>query len=299
MLRVKLLLISVLLLITSAIDARAKILHSERSVYRNIVVSQDRGERCMLFGRLSRNPTRQICFNIHKHDQLVFSYSKLVLAGFTQVKQPPSRILVLGLGGGTIPMILESLYPEATIDSVEIDPAVVQVAKDWFNYVESDKQKVHTVDGRVYVKRQGLRNVKYDVIILDAFNGDYIPEHMMTEEYFRELKKIMTPDALLMANTFSSNRLYDHESVTYKKVFGEFYHAHSDRSGNRIIYANLETANQFEDNEEVKRLKESLSSIGVNFRTFNRLLNKKVDWDESVKPLTDQFSPANLLNQSE
>jgi len=299
MLRVKLLLTLVAVVFTIAIDARAKILHSERSVYRNIVVSQDRGERCMLFGRFSRNPTRQSCFNIRKPDQLVFSYTKLVLAGFTQVKQPPSRILVLGLGGGTIPMILEDLYPEAYIDSVEIDPAVVQVAKDWFNYVESEKQKVHTVDGRMFVKRQGLRDVKYDVIILDAFNGDYIPEHMMTEEYFRELQMIMAPDALLMANTFSSNRLYNHESVTYKNVFGEFYHAHSDRSGNRIIYANLPKANAYEDLAEIQRLKETLRNMGVNFGTFNRLLNKKVDWDESAKPLTDQFSPANLLNQSE
>ena len=298
MLRVKLLLACIALILSINLDARNRVLHSEKSMYRNIMVSQYRGERCMLFGRMSRNPTRQSCFNVSAPEQLVFSYTKLVLAGFTQIKQPPARILIIGLGGGTLPMTLETLYPEALIDSVEIDPAVIQVAKDWFNYVPSEKQKVHAQDGRVFVKRQGLRGIKYDVIILDAFNGDYIPEHMMTEEYFQELKSVMSDDALLMANTFSSNRLYDHESVTYNRVFGKYYHAHSDRSGNRIIYANLSKLNAFEDNPEVQQLKESLEDIGVNFRTFIRLISQEVDWDESAKPLTDQYSPANLLNQS-
>ena len=287
----------VLIISLLTVGISAKTLHSEKSLYRNIVVTEKRGERCMIFGRLSRNPTRQSCFDVRNPERLAFSYSKLVLAGFTQIKQSPKRILILGLGGGTLPMTLERIYPDATIDSVEIDPAVVQVAKDWFLYKESDKQKTHTIDGRVFVKRQVLRRAKYDVIILDAFNGDYIPEHMMTEEYFRELKGILAEDGLLISNTFSNNRLFDHESATYQKVFGEFYYVHSDRSGNRIIYANLNQPNAFESDPKMQDVKKYLREIGVNFRTFNRLLSNKVDWDESAKVLTDQYSPANLLNQ--
>ncbi len=276
----------------------AKTLHSEKSMYRNIVVTETRGERCMIFGSLSRRPTRQSCFDVRDPERLVFSYSKLVLAGFTQIPQSPERILIIGLGGGTLPMTLERIYPDAIIDTAEIDPAVVQVARDWFLYKDSDKQKIHTIDGRVFVKKQLLRQVKYDVIILDAFNGDYIPEHMMTEEYFKEIKGILSPDGLLIANTFSTNKLYHHESVTYQKVFGDFYYAHSDRSGNRIIFGNLKEPNAFESDPKVREVKAYLREIGVNFRLFNRLLSNRVDWDETARSLTDQFSPANLLNQS-
>lgn len=289
-----LIVISIILL---SVQLSAKTLHSEKSMYRNIVVTEKRGERCMIFGRLSRNPTRQSCFDIRDPERLVFSYSKLVLAGFTQIPQSPKRILIIGLGGGTLPMTLERMYPDAEIDTAEIDPAVIQVARDWFLYKESDKQKVYTIDGRVFVKRQLLRKIKYDVVILDAFNGDYIPEHMMTEEYFKEIRGVLEPDGLLIANTFSTNKLYHHESVTYQKVFGEFYYAHSDRSGNRIIFGNLDKPNSFESDPKVKQIKEYLQSIGVDFRLFNRLLSNKVDWDESARSLTDQFSPANLLNQ--
>ncbi|NNJ72095.1 MAG: fused MFS/spermidine synthase [Enterobacterales bacterium] len=292
--KVKLSLLLCCLVLTSIVSG--KILHSEKSMYRNIMVTQESGQRCMVFGRLSRNPTRQSCYNIREPKQLVFSYTKYMLAGFTQLAEDPQRILIIGLGGGTIPMLLEELYPMATIDSVEIDPAVIRVAKDWFNYRESPKQRVHAVDGRVYVKRQGLRKVQYDVIILDAFNGDYIPEHMMTQEYFRELKGLLAPDGLLMANTFSSNRLYNHESATYQSIFGRFYHLHSDQSGNRVIYANLKQINRYEDEARTQRLKETLRQRGVNFRSFDRLVNQKIDWDEDARLLTDQYSPANLLN---
>lgn len=249
----------------------------------------------MVFGRLSRNPTRQSCFLIKSPETLVFSYAQFIMAGFTQVKQPVQRILIIGLGGGTLPMTLEKLYPDARIDSVEIDPAVVSVAKDWFDYRESEKQTVTIIDGRVFVKRQILKKVRYDVIILDAFNGDYIPEHMMTREYFEELKQILAPDGLLMANTFSTNRLYHHESVTYQHVFGPYYHLHSDRSGNRIIYANLQALDSYNSHSSNQALRIKLERIGVNFDRFNRLINQQIDWDQNARPLTDQYSPANLL----
>jgi len=283
----------IFLILSSSIDAR--VLHSEKSLYRNILVQEKSGKRCMVFGRMSRNPTLQTCMYTKKPEQLVFSYTKYLLAGFTQIKQTPKSILVIGLGGGTLPMHLERLYPGTKIDSVEIDPAVVAVAKRWFNYKESDNQKAHTVDGRVFVKRQKLKNIQYDVIILDAFNGDYIPEHMMTVEYFSELKSLLSPEGLLIANTFSTNKLFDHESTTYQKVFGDFYYLHSDLSGNRIIYANLKQINRYESFAETQKLKDELGKIGVDFYKFNALITNKVDWDTDARLLTDQFSPANLL----
>ena len=60
----------------------------------------------------------------------------------------------------------------------------------------------------------------YDLVMLDAFNEDYIPEHMLTREFLQELKAVMTPNGTIVANTFSGTELYDHESTTYKAVFG-------------------------------------------------------------------------------
>ena len=60
----------------------------------------------------------------------------------------------------------------------------------------------------------------HDLIMLDAFNGDYIPEHLMTREYLEETSKLMAENAVVVANTFSISQLYHHESTTYQAVFG-------------------------------------------------------------------------------
>lgn len=250
----------------------------------------------MVFGKYSRSPDYQSCVDLSRPDYLVFSYTKLVMAGLALMPEPES-ILIIGLGGGTLPTSLEALYPESQIDTVEIDVAVVRVAKQWFNYRESKTQKVHTVDGRVFIKRKVRSQQHYDLIILDAFNGDYIPEHLMTREFLQEAKQLLSKDGVLIANTFSNYKLYHHESVTYQDVFGPFGYIHSKKSGNRIIYA----ANNYErfknPQQMAPNLLNRLRTIGVDLKEFNQSLTNKPDWDEDARPLTDQFSPANLLNQ--
>ncbi|MFT5452071.1 MAG: spermidine synthase, partial [Enterobacterales bacterium] len=251
---------------------------------------------CMIFGRLSKYPDQQSCIDNENPHYLVFSYTKLVMAGLAMQPNPKS-ILIVGLGGGTLPMSFEKVYPNSKIDSVEVDSSVFNVAKQWFGYTESDNQKTHTIDGRVFVKRQLRNNKKYDLVILDAFNGDYIPEHLMTEEFLSEIKQSLSSEGLLIANTFSRNKLYHNESVTYQKVFGKFYYIHSQRSGNRIIYAKKNQT--IYDGKLLKDTKilNQLISIGVDFNEFEKLLTNEPDWKENVRTLTDQYSPANLLNQ--
>src|SRR5690606_4803057 len=125
-------------------------------------------------------------------------------------------------GGATLPDTYSTLFPDAEIVIAEIDEAVLKVARDYFDFEETDKIKVETVDARVYVKRAGLRGEKFDLVILDAFNGEYIPEHLMTREFLEEVKALLPEDGMVVANTFSNSALYDAESVTYRAVFGEF-----------------------------------------------------------------------------
>ena len=55
--------------------------------------------------------------------------------------------------------------------------------------------------------------------MLDAFDGEYIPEHLMTVE-FLEMRDLLSDDGVLVANTFASSKLYDYESATYAEAFG-------------------------------------------------------------------------------
>ena len=193
-------------------------------------------------------------------------------------------------------MTFADLFPTAKIDVIEIDDAVVKVAKEYFQFSETRNMKVYVGDGRPFIKRAGLRGNKYDYIVLDAFSGDYIPEHMLTREFLEEVKAIMTRDSVLVANTFSTSRLYDHESVTYQRAFGEFYNFKLPTSGNRIIIAQLGLLPPREELVEASRhLETSLDKYGVDIADYPRRLTTRADWDMSRRELTDQYSPGNLL----
>jgi spermidine synthase len=209
----------------------------------------------------------------------------------------PERVLVVGLGGGTLPTALAELFAEAQIDVVEIDPAVKTVAETYFGFRETERVRVALQDARVFTKRALAGETRYDLIMLDAFNGDYIPEHLMTREYLEETRALLAPGGVLAANTFAISRLYDHESVTYGAVFGEFYNLRSPVSSNRVILA--VAGAELPDREllatRARLLGPQLKPYGIRLNEQLAMFSTKPDWDESARVLTDQYAPANLL----
>ena len=149
--------------------------------------------------------------------------------------QQPQNILIVGLGGGTLPEAFFGLLDNVQIDTVEIDQAVIKVAKEYFLFKESERNRVFAQDARVFVKRAILQSKEYDLVILDAFNGDYIPEHLMTKEFLMEGQRLLSKEGLLIANTFGTSKLYDYESNTYHDVFGDFINYKRPETGNRLI----------------------------------------------------------------
>lgn len=280
----------------------ADVIHQERSLYRNILVEDNGDLRCLKFN-VKSSKTQQSCLLKSQPKKLVFNYTKLLMASLL-VNPEPKRILIIGLGGGTMSNTLAELYPQSEIDNIEIDPAVIKVARDYFGFFENDKIKTYAQDGRIFIKRALLKKQTYDWIILDAFNGDYIPEHLLTEEFLTEAKTLLAEDGILSANTFSLSELYAHESATYKAVFGDFYQIANKTNSNRIILVSKKgfsdtSIKKSVDEGIVDKLEEKLTVYDVDIKLlYNNMVYTKnnQDWPEKTRVLTDQFSPANLLN---
>jgi len=269
-----------------------RLLHQERSLYRNIFVTESGDEICMLF----RYPVplgRESCRLKSDPNKLIFDYTQMMMAGL-YLNPKPAKLLIIGEGGGSIPTALQEMFPDMQIDLVEIDAAVDRVAKRFFDFKPGPKMRVFIEDGRVYVKRARAQNPQYNMILLDAFDADYIPEHLLTREFLLEVKSIMAPDGVIVANTFSNSALYDYESVTYRAVFGSFYNL---KLGNRIIIGR---------NNGIPPLTEVRANAAAVEAQFQRrgtgssfllpLFNTGVDWNPNTRILTDQYSPSNLLN---
>jgi spermidine synthase len=124
-------------------------------------------------------------------------YMQLAMA----LKPDAKRALVVGLGGGAIPRRLWHDFPDMRVDSVEIDPVVVDVARRYFSFPTDPRLRVFVQDGRRYVQ---TTNDTYDIAMLDAYYADSMPFHLTTREFFTELKGRMSPDGVVAYNVISS-----------------------------------------------------------------------------------------------
>lgn len=277
--------------IAGAADGGIEVLHHERSLYRNIFVYEEDGLRCMSFSRVTT--ARQSCIALAEPTKLVFNYARMMMAAL-YLNPAPRRILILGLGGGTLPSAFQRLLPAAAIDAVEIDPAVVRVARKYFAFEPGTTTRVFEEDGRVFVKRMQRTNVKYDLIVLDAFDHEYIPEHMLTREFLLEVKSLLGPGGVLAANTFSTSKLYHYESATYYDVFGDFFGL---RQNNRVILVRLAgVPSKAEIARNAELLEPRLAPLGVDKNWLLPQIEIEHGWPPSARVLTDQYSPSNLLN---
>ena len=88
------------------------------------------------------------------------------------------KILMLGLGGGSISTYLGALHAGAAIDTVEIDRRVIETAKNYFGLRETERVRYLDGDGRVFLNRS---KELYDLILLDAYRGGYVPFHLLDQ----------------------------------------------------------------------------------------------------------------------
>jgi spermidine synthase len=105
--------------------------------------------------------------------------------------------LVLGLGAGIVPMRLARRG--AAVEVVEIDPASLEAAHRIFGF-DTSRARVHLADARTYLRSC---NRHYDVVIVDLFHGDGIPDYLVTRDFFRDLKSCLGPGAVAVFNTFA------------------------------------------------------------------------------------------------
>lgn len=222
-----------LLTITAAARPDQKTLYEKQSPYNTIVVTEDdQGMRTLYF---ERGGVRQSVVKVDDPDHIELPYARSMLAGLAVVDRR-QRMLIVGLGGGTIPCFLHKHFPTATIDVVDIDPDVVAVAKGFFGVREDARLHTHVGDGRQFIEQC---QTPYDIIFLDAFGADNIPYHLATREFLVAVRRALTPDGAAVGNVWSrrSNRLYDDMVRTYQDVFRELYVLDVPGAGNKILMA--------------------------------------------------------------
>jgi spermidine synthase len=229
------LLAAFLALAASALPAIAAetVLYDKASRYNEIVVTENDGLRTL---RFEKGGARQSVVKPGDPDYLELAYTRVALAGLAFCGDEPRRVLVVGVGGGTLPAFLRKHYPDAVIDAVDIDPDVVAVAKQFFGFREDERMHAHVGDGRAFIEKAAA---PYDAIFLDAFGTASVPAHLTTIEFLKAVSKALTPGGVVIGNIWDrySNPQYDSMTRTYREAFAQVVILDVRDSGNKIVIA--------------------------------------------------------------
>lgn len=168
-----------------------RVIFQADSVYHHIVVAEDNVARYLRFDR-----SFQSGMYLADPFDSPFLYSAYAHLGL--IFQPhPRRVLVVGLGGGSIQKRFWRDYPELTVETAELDPLVVMVARRFFAVPDDPRLPVAVQDGRQFLLRTTRR---YDMIILDAYFADSIPFHLTTVEFMRLVRSRLAPGGVAVSN---------------------------------------------------------------------------------------------------
>jgi len=256
--------------------------------YNDVYITKRRAELTMSFQLHGWDYTESVT-NLKDPDDLPVKYTRAMTVGVIYPEEL-GKILMLGLGGGTISTYLGRHMPDVPIDTVEIDPGVIAAAKKYFGMVETEKVRFLDGDGRVFLNRH---KELYDLILVDAFHGGFVPFHMLTKEFYELVKQRLTPTGAAAFNVHDGTKLYASTLLTLASVFPAV-HVYPSGEGEAIVVVSAQPPDDATLAGRAAALQQR-----HNFRfPLPELLAKRTDRRPSQKGelLTDDFAPVNLYD---
>lgn len=237
------------------------ILHEETSEYSKIRVRGDDQKRHLLFVSDAGVEQLQSTIDLANPGQLQVAYTKTLFASLL-FKQRQERVLLIGLGGGGMVRFVEENLPETSIEVVEIDPAVVRLADEYFETRDGIRVEIHTEDAFDFVAR---RHEPFDAIYLDAFlrpSVDHDPggktARLKTVEFLKKIKNHLVGDGILACNLISYRKTTPGDLEALREVFVTVEQYDVPGSGNMVVIASKGEVMRTE--EEWLRVAERLES---------------------------------------
>ena len=258
--------------------------------YNDVFITKRQHQLVMSFQLKGWDYTESVS-NLLDPDDLPLRYAQVMTIAAVY-PEAPRKILMLGLGGGSISTYLGRFMPEAAITTVEIDPGVITAAKTYFGLRETERMRYHAGDGRVFLNRN---SELYDLILLDAYRGGYVPFHLLTREFYTLVKHRLTPGGVAAFNVHDGSKLYASTVKTLGEVFAAL-DLYPTGVGEVIAVASTSPL----DPQTLERRAAALQQRhGFRF-PLPQILQRRMDKPQSQAAngdvITDDFAPADVYD---
>ncbi|WP_420265768.1 spermidine synthase [Candidatus Magnetominusculus dajiuhuensis] len=164
----------------------------------------------------------------------MLEYARNILCVLLFVPEP-QRVLVIGLGGGTIPTALSGAAEGAVIDIVEIDAVIAAIAENYFPFRPSPRMRLFIGDGAGFVRES---TELYDVVIVDAYTGAQLAESIYSEAFYADVSRCLTDRGVAAVNIITGNKaLFKNNLRLIHGAFASVSTLDCQGSNNTVVFA--------------------------------------------------------------
>lgn len=182
------------------------------------------------------------------HGYLACQHHRVIVTGLAWIDGiltpgEVKRSLIVGLGGGGLAMFLHQYFKQLSIEVVELDPSISDIAKSWFQLKEDERMKVIIQDGLENI-RSKESCATYDVVIFDVDSKDTSvgmscpPQAFVDQEFLTQVHALLTSTGVFVLNLVCRNTDLRNQVVDdLRAVFPELYSIKIEEEVNEIVFA--------------------------------------------------------------
>jgi spermidine synthase len=252
------------------VGINGRIIHRSRNSLGQIIVADYVGKRSLYLD----GDTLQSCMFLNNPTALVMEYSHAMMCAL--LFNTPGRVLLIGLGGASLVKFLLRFSPRIQIEVAEINPAVIEIARNFF-FLETEMEQVsiyHSA-GQELVGRRLAEGRQYDMVLIDAFDDNGPARALLQREFLYKCRRLLRGGGIFAINLW--NRPEDGFCENYS-LLAEIFESNILKLLLAESYAN---AIAFGFNAQIKsdqlhklkpRAKTLGKTTGVNFAKYLRTL---------------------------